>query len=199
MWVRRCVRAAIAASILFCPEESQTKIFTEVDDTPPTAPPHAPLCHCVVLLLSYQHKEPERLYPEPLVEGPAAPCPCSPWSRHGRTSLSTACVCWLWKRRSKLINFFCILDFLLAEYWQGTKSSLQSQERCLCQMEKDKSAERRLLFLFFLLNTVLSSCRPQWLMSQCFAADRGTNAGLRVKIVKNVLISAWLYIWQRLV
>lgn len=95
---------------------------------PPHHPPLAPLWHCVVLLLSYQHKEPERLYPEPPVEGPAAPCPCSPWSRRGRTSLSTACVCWLWKRRSKLVNFFCILDLRLAEYWQhstaGTKSSL---------------------------------------------------------------------------
>lgn len=65
-------------------------------------------CLTVSLLLSYQHKEPERLYPEPPVEGPAVPCPCSPWSHRGRTSLSTACVCWLWKRGRKLVNFFCI-------------------------------------------------------------------------------------------
>lgn len=59
------------------------------------------------------------------------------------------------------------------------------------------SEEAPLLSLSFFFNGETWCCHhaaPQWLMSQCFAADRRTNGSLRVKIVKNVLISAQLFI-----
>lgn len=94
---------------------------------------HKPSPPPVLLLVSYLHREPERLYPEPPVEGPAAPCPCSLWSRHGRTSLSTACVCWLPKRRRKLVNFSSILTGdCIDDIPQEVQNCLCNHKRFVC-------------------------------------------------------------------
>lgn len=50
---------------------------------------------------SYQRRGPERPYPERPAAGPAGPCPCSLWSRHGKMSRSTACACWLRKEEGQ--------------------------------------------------------------------------------------------------
>lgn len=50
---------------------------------------------------SYLRRGPEHPYPERPAAGPAGPCPCSLWSRHGRMSRSTACACWLRKEEGQ--------------------------------------------------------------------------------------------------
>lgn len=60
------------------------------------------LCVCEGVCFSYQQRAPGHPCLERPAEGPAAPCPCSLWSHHGRTSQSTACACWLWKRQNKV-------------------------------------------------------------------------------------------------
>lgn len=113
---------------------------------PPSPPPRL----IALLLLSYQHKEPERLYPEPPVEGPAAPCPCFLWSHHGRTSLSTACVCWLRKRRRKLVNFVCVLTVaVLTTFHRRYKIvSIITTVLFVLDEERQISSEATCLFFF---------------------------------------------------
>lgn len=71
---------------------------------------HVLACTC----FSYQRRGPGRPYLEPLVAGPAGPCPCSLWSRHGRRSRSTACACWLQEKgRDRRRNAIYILLFFI--------------------------------------------------------------------------------------
>lgn len=68
--------------------------------------------YCMCICFSYQHRGPGHPYRELPAEGPAAPCPCSLWSHHGRMSLSMACACWLWKRWSRWRNSKNVIVFL---------------------------------------------------------------------------------------
>lgn len=76
-------------------------------------PCRVPLCVCVwdnVCLLKiciYQRRGSGHPCPEQPEEGPAAPCPCSLWSHHGKRFLSTACACWLWREKKEEESHRC--------------------------------------------------------------------------------------------
>lgn len=148
---------------------------------------HVLTCTC----FSYQRRGPERLYLEPPAAGPAGLCPCSLWSRHGRTSRSTACACWLQEGKGQEKKHHL---HLFVFYHLSLRSGLNMQLRDVRWVRMTEWKQK----LFCCVDVI-----PLWLMC-CFfffffffLADRTADGSLRVRGKLFPFSFTWLvWLWK---